>query len=55
MSLFKIITSGGIQKVIKEGGLEVGWLNEEYRDWLNQGNMPDTVIEDAPVDPPDLG
>jgi predicted DNA-binding transcriptional regulator AlpA len=48
MSLFKIITSGGIQKVAKEGGLEVGWLDAEYRAWLDQGNMPDIVTEEKP-------
>jgi hypothetical protein len=46
MSLFKIVTSDGIQKVLKEDDTEVGWLDEEYRDWLNQGNMPDIIADD---------
>ena len=49
MSLFKIVTSDGIQKVLKEDDTEVGWLDEDYRDWLNQGNMPDIFVDDEPV------
>jgi hypothetical protein len=49
MSLFKIVTIGEVQKVIKEDGSEVGWLDEDYRDWLNQGNMPDIFVDDEPV------
>ena len=46
MSTYKIVTNGSVQRVVKEDGTEVTWLDDEYRTWLGQGNMPDTVIED---------
>ena len=50
MSLFKIVTTDGIQKVVREDDTEIGWLDEEYRDWLSQGNMPDIFINDRLVE-----
>jgi hypothetical protein len=48
MSTFKIVTKGSVQKVVKEDGSEVTWLDNEYRTWLGQGNMPDIVSEEQP-------
>lgn len=45
MSTYRIVTTDGIQKVVREDDTEVGWLDEEYRDWLNQGNMPDIIVD----------
>jgi len=49
MSKFTIVTTGIIQKVIKENGNQVDWFDADYLEWLSQGNMPDTLIENEPI------
>jgi hypothetical protein len=45
MSIYTIVTTGSVQKLVNENGDQVDWLDDEYRTWLGQGNMPDAVVE----------
>ena len=48
MSAYTIVTTGSAQKLVNSDGVELDFLNEEYRTWLGQGNMPDIVSEEQP-------